>query len=71
VDGLQLRRTFDGAVAGVSPTLERKADMQEAATHAALSAARAVDLIHSCTGSIGIREEKSFARHFRDVHVLG
>ena len=51
-------------------TMGRKADMQRASTHAVLAAARAVDLLHAALGATGIRQEYTFERHFRDVHVI-
>lgn len=41
-----------------------------AASHVVISCARAIQLVHSCVGASGIREEKKFQRYFRDVHVI-
>ncbi len=50
--------------------MEEKARCQQASSHAVLSAVEAVDLVHSCVGTAGIREEQRFPRYFRDVHVI-
>jgi indole-3-acetate monooxygenase len=44
--------------------------MQLAITHAILEAAAAVDIVHEIVGASGIRDEYSFSRHFRDIHVI-
>ncbi|MGX2032117.1 acyl-CoA dehydrogenase family protein [Methylocaldum gracile] len=58
------------AVAARSVTIELKAKMQLAMTHAVLESAAAVDLIHEIVGASGIREEYEFSKHFRDIHVI-
>lgn len=58
------------AVAGRPITLALKGRMQLAMTHATLECAQAVSLIHEIAGASGIREEYTFAQHFRDVHVI-
>ncbi len=58
------------AVAGRPITVKLKGKMQLASTHAVLECAQAVDLIHEIAGASGIREEYSFERYFRDVHVI-
>jgi alkylation response protein AidB-like acyl-CoA dehydrogenase len=40
------------------------------ASFATEAAVQAVDLVHSCAGTAGIREEQPFQRYFRDVHTL-
>jgi indole-3-acetate monooxygenase len=50
--------------------MQEKARCQLASTMAAQTAAEVVDLVHSCVGTSGIREELPFQRHFRDVHVI-
>ncbi|MGH0032800.1 MAG: acyl-CoA dehydrogenase family protein [Myxococcota bacterium] len=47
-----------------------KARCQLASTNVVLAAAEAVDLVHACVGSAGIRQEQRFERHFRDIHVM-
>lgn len=65
-----LREVFDNAVAGQFVGIKHKIKVELAAIHAAIAAAEAVDLVHAAVGSSGIREERSFERHFRDVHVV-
>ncbi len=65
-----LREVFENAVAGKLIGMQHKIKVQLAAIHAAIAAADAVDLVHAAAGSSGIREERRFERHFRDVHVL-
>ncbi len=50
--------------------MSEKARCQLASAMAAQTAAQVVDLVHSCVGTSGIREELPFQRHFRDVHVI-
>lgn len=50
--------------------LHEKARCQLASSNVVLSAAEAVELVHSCVGTAGIREEQSFEKYFRDVHVI-
>lgn len=50
--------------------LHEKAQCQLAGSTVALTAAEVVDLVHSCVGTAGIREEKPFQKHFRDAHVI-
>jgi alkylation response protein AidB-like acyl-CoA dehydrogenase len=65
-----LREVFENAVAGQFVGMQHKLKVELAAIHAAIAAAEAVDLVHAAAGSSGIREERSFERHFRDVHVI-
>ena len=41
-----------------------------ASTHGIQAAAEAVDLVQKAAGTSGIRRERTFERHFRDVHVI-
>jgi alkylation response protein AidB-like acyl-CoA dehydrogenase len=50
--------------------MAEKARCQLACSHAALTAAEVVDLVHSCVGTSGIREEQNFEKYFRDAHVI-
>jgi alkylation response protein AidB-like acyl-CoA dehydrogenase len=50
--------------------IRMKARCQMASVYVATTAARVVDLVHSCAGASGIREEQKFQRHFRDAHVI-
>lgn len=51
-------------------TIEEKARCQMASSTAVLTAREAVDLVHGCVGTAGIREGQRFERHFRDIHVI-
>ena len=50
--------------------LREKSRCQSASSIAALTAAEVVDLVHSCVGTAGIREEQRFQKYFRDAHVI-
>jgi alkylation response protein AidB-like acyl-CoA dehydrogenase len=69
-----LHEAFDaawqGALDGRSLDMAGKARLQLASSHVPIAAAEAVDLIHSLVGTAGIRNDQSFQRHFRDVHVI-
>jgi indole-3-acetate monooxygenase len=41
-----------------------------ACSFAVEAAAKAVDLVHACAGTSGIRVDRSFQQHFRDVHTV-
>jgi indole-3-acetate monooxygenase len=40
------------------------------ASFATEAAVEAIDLVHACAGTAGIRDEQPFQRYFRDVHTL-
>jgi indole-3-acetate monooxygenase len=65
---------YDEAWAAVSKRgqldLQEKSRCQSASSIAALTAAEVVDLVHSCIGTAGIREDQRFQKYFRDVHVI-
>ena len=61
---------WQGALDGRYLDLAAKARLQLASSHVPIAAAEAVDLIHSCAGTAGIRNDQAFQRHFRDVHVI-
>jgi alkylation response protein AidB-like acyl-CoA dehydrogenase len=50
--------------------MDEKARCQLASSNVVLAASEAVDLVHSCVGTAGIRDEQRFQKHFRDVHVI-
>ena len=41
-----------------------------AGSHAVEASVRVVDLVHSCVGTSGVRNEQRFQRYFRDVHTI-
>jgi alkylation response protein AidB-like acyl-CoA dehydrogenase len=51
-------------------SLEERALVRLASTHAALSAARVVDLMYNAGGGTSIYAASALQRQFRDVHVL-
>jgi len=55
---------------GVELPLERKLQMQLAATYAVQAAAKAVDLLHEAAGASAIRNQYCFQRYFRDIHTM-
>lgn len=65
-----VQEVWEGAVLGRIIDMPGKMKLQLAATHAAISCARAVDLVHAAAGTAGIRDEYRFHRHFRDVHTI-
>lgn len=58
------------AQAGGRLELREKARCQLASSTVVQAAAEAVDLVHACVGTAGIRQEQRFQKHFRDVHVI-
>jgi alkylation response protein AidB-like acyl-CoA dehydrogenase len=65
-----LAATWRRTVAGPPPTLEERADLLLAGTHAARSAVRAVDLMHGVAGTTGVYASSRLERHFRDAHTV-
>jgi alkylation response protein AidB-like acyl-CoA dehydrogenase len=57
------------ATCGDSPTLDQRARLRLAATHAVRDAARIVDLAYECGGATSIYADSALQRRFRDVHV--
>lgn len=68
-----LREEVEGAWEAASEsgtvTVERRAALRRAATHAAVSSATAVDAMYGGGGGTSIYESSPLQRHFRDVHV--
>lgn len=64
------REAWDLALDGHKIDMPRKMKLQLAATHAAATGAKVVDLVHSAVGTTGIREEHRFQRYFRDAHTI-
>lgn len=50
--------------------LEQGIPLALAASHAVAAAGQAVDLVHRCAGTSGIRNELRFQQYFRDVHTI-
>ena len=51
-------------------TIEQGIPLALAGSYAIEASTQAVDLVHSCVGTSGIRNECRFQRHFRDVHTI-
>jgi alkylation response protein AidB-like acyl-CoA dehydrogenase len=58
------------AVRGERFTLEQKADLLLAGTHAATTAAKVTDMMHRLAGTTGIYARSRLERHFRDAETL-
>lgn len=65
-----LSDAWEATLAGETHSLRQKADLLLAATHAASSATRAVELMYSMAGTSGIRTGSLLERCFRDIQVL-
>jgi alkylation response protein AidB-like acyl-CoA dehydrogenase len=51
-------------------TIEQGIPLALAGSHAIEASIAAVDLVHSCAGTSGIRNEQRFQQYFRDVHTI-
>jgi alkylation response protein AidB-like acyl-CoA dehydrogenase len=51
-------------------SIEQGIPLALAGSYAVDAAARAVDLVHSCVGTSGIRNAQRFQQYFRDVHTI-
>lgn len=56
--------------AGGTLSLDQRSRVRLAGTHAAQSAATAVDLMYACGGTTSIQDNSALSRCFRDVHVV-
>lgn len=69
-----LYRTLDDTwtylARGAKITPDQGIPVQLAASHAIESAVKAVDLLHTCAGTTGIRNEHRFQQHLRDIHTV-
>ena len=50
--------------------MTQRARCQLASSHTVVAAAEAVDPVHVAAGASAIRNEQTFQRYFRDVHVI-
>jgi indole-3-acetate monooxygenase len=64
------RENWEAAVQGATITLDRKLKMQLATSHANVSAAKAVELVHDAAGASAIRNRYRFQRYFRDARTM-
>ncbi|HEX2217286.1 MAG TPA: acyl-CoA dehydrogenase family protein [Gemmatimonadales bacterium] len=65
-----LETAWGRAVRGERFTLEQKADLLLAATHAATTSAKVTDMMHRLAGTTGIYARSPLERHFRDAETL-
>ena len=65
-----LDAAWDQAVRGEQFTLEQRADLLLAATHATATAAKVTDMMHRLAGTSGIYERSPLERCFRDAETL-
>ena len=61
---------WNRTVSGEGNSLEQKADLLLAATHATVTAAQVTDMMHRLGGSAGIYARNLLERHLRDAHTL-
>jgi alkylation response protein AidB-like acyl-CoA dehydrogenase len=62
--------TWELALAEGAIPIDRRALLRLAATHAAISAAQAVDRMYNAGGGTSVYATNLLQRHFRDIHVL-
>lgn len=65
-----LEGAWDQAVRGEQFTLEQRADLLLAATHATATAAKVTDMMHRLAGTTGIYARSPLERYFRDAETL-
>ncbi|HLZ69931.1 MAG TPA: acyl-CoA dehydrogenase family protein [Dehalococcoidia bacterium] len=64
-----VEETWACALRGEPATLDQRAQLRLAATHAGITAAQAVDLMYNAGGASSIYEANPLERCFRDVHT--
>ncbi len=65
-----LGTTWQRALANEPATLEQRADLMLASTHAVRTSAHVADLMHRLGGTSGIYERSRLERHFRDAQTV-
>ncbi len=65
-----IEKVWQQALSEAICTLDQKADLLLAATNAAQSSARAVELMYSVAGATAIYTRSPLERYFRDMEVL-
>ena len=65
-----LAEAWERTKEGEPATLEQKADLVLAGTHAANTAAAVAEMMHGLAGTSGIYATSPLERHFRDAHTL-
>jgi indole-3-acetate monooxygenase len=65
-----LNTTWQRVVANEQTSLEQRADLMLAGTHAVRTSAHVADLMHQMAGTSGIYERSRLERHFRDAQTV-
>jgi indole-3-acetate monooxygenase len=65
-----VRDIWSQVAAGGTPTLDQRATLRIAATHAIRLSARIIDAVYSASGATAVYESQLLQRHFQDIHVI-
>jgi alkylation response protein AidB-like acyl-CoA dehydrogenase len=65
-----VREIWSQVASGGTPTLDARASLRIAATHAIRLAARIIDAVYSAAGATAVYESQLLQRHFQDIHVI-
>jgi alkylation response protein AidB-like acyl-CoA dehydrogenase len=65
-----LRDTWDAALAGEQPALDRRARIKLAGVYAAHQSKEVIDTVYHAAGASAIFEDNPFERRLRDVHTV-
>lgn len=65
-----VNEVWDSIVSGEEVSVDQRARVRLAATHATTSSAQAIDLMYHAAGTSGIWTSSPLQRYFRDVHTM-
>jgi indole-3-acetate monooxygenase len=65
-----VRDIWNQVAGGGTPTLDQRATLRIAATHAIRLSARIIDAVYSAAGATAVYESQLLQRHFQDIHVI-
>ena len=65
-----IREIWDGVTSTGSITLDQRATLRLATTHAIRLAAQVIDTVYSAAGATAVYEDHLLQRHFQDIHVI-
>ena len=65
-----VREVWAQVTSGGTLTLDHRANLRIAATHAIRLAARIIDAVYSAAGATAVYESHLMQRHFQDIHVI-
>jgi indole-3-acetate monooxygenase len=65
-----VRDIWNQVASGGTPTLDQRATLRIAATHAIRLSARIIDAVYSASGATAVYESQLLQRHFQDIHVI-